>query len=291
HQPARKIGAVAVKQVKSRVIRAVIQHRDQVLVLLLGRVEPECEDPPLIRHANRRRPSAPHQVAFENIRAQHPQVVLVIVLPQPQNGLAIHALGYVPQLFHRVEIRQQRHRYPVIPGNALVARNHHARFALGATAQLHRRCSADARKIDRCVARWIECAEKPIRLFHEQRRLSAGRHCIRQQRHNAQHKQSPTSKRQRHSSLPGGRWEVSLSFQYPPPRPAWAGGFPAPHHSPQHREPPFPFPPARTSLRFTSINTLMRRELLRSRETFRTMVWYRYLSGFFWGYTPSRKLR
>ena len=164
HYP-RKVRAVVVDQVEMGSIGARIQACYDRIILLQGGHKPERVGASFKRNSNQLGPAAAHEISFEDLFAKRVEMFLVIMVAQATHHGAVDPHRNIGKIFYRVEIGNQRHRHPVIAGNALVAGNHGASFSGLAAAQFHRGLRADIREIDGGMAGGIESPEESVRLF------------------------------------------------------------------------------------------------------------------------------
>src|ERR1700733_1627992 len=100
------------------------------------------------------------QIPRRHIFAQVKQVLLVIPCAHTVHYVPVHMLGDRSGLLHRVEIRNQRNRNPVVVIDSLVARNDSAHLSGAVAAELYERLGTDAFKINRGMSGGIYGAEK-----------------------------------------------------------------------------------------------------------------------------------
>ena len=91
----------------------------------------------------------------------------VVALAHALHGATVDMRWNLSGVFYRVEIWNKRDRYPVVPGDSLVAGNYRTHLARLAAAQFHWGLGADALKIDSGVPGRIHGAEEAVRLLHQ----------------------------------------------------------------------------------------------------------------------------
>src|SRR5271157_3177503 len=130
-----------------RMIGAIVHQRDKLIILLLRGLKAEGVDAPFIGDAHKLGPASTRKAARRQFISQVEQMCFVIAAAQLMDGFSVGARGDRGDVLDGIEVWNQRHHDPVVPFDALIARDYTPLLASLAAAQLDGRFGADALKI------------------------------------------------------------------------------------------------------------------------------------------------
>ena len=116
-----KVGTVAEGTVVALHIAPVVEHGDQPCILLGRGGEAEAIDGAVIGGADEFVPVAARSAPVRKIRSHRLKLVAAVEIAKQAHLLAVHGLRDVVGGFHRVQVRHERNRDPVVAGDVVIA--------------------------------------------------------------------------------------------------------------------------------------------------------------------------
>ena len=157
------------EQVEVSHILAVVEDRDEPLILLRRAVYLKPMYCPDVRLANQLRPLPLGSFTLLVVRSQRHQVLPTIRILQRPNLRLVRCRWNITQIVDSIEVSDQRHGNPVIAVDLVIPADHHPILPLVANPKRRWRISTDVIQVNRCMSCRIHGAKCTIRLFHQQR--------------------------------------------------------------------------------------------------------------------------
>jgi hypothetical protein len=165
---AGEVSAVVEEQIEVSDILAVIEDRDEALILLRGAVYLEAVDGPVVSRSDHLGPLTFGWSAAAVVRGEIEQMLPTIGITQGRDLVLVHRGGNIAYVIDCIEIPGQRYGDPIIAGDLVIAADDDAILALVAGPKDDGRVRADVIQVDGGMAGWIHCAELTVGLFHQQ---------------------------------------------------------------------------------------------------------------------------